>query len=79
MFLTTPMYVNVLRNWPWGELTQQPKSIEHNRSQYKGQAPIALVDEVNKAAVAGGIAPDAVIEEALTQWLRDHRMSPPTQ
>jgi hypothetical protein len=79
MFLTTPMYVDVLRNWPWDELTQRPKSIEHNRSQYKGQAPIALVDEVNNAAVAAGIAPDAVIEGALTQWLRAHRMSQPTQ
>jgi hypothetical protein len=79
MFLTTAMYVDVLRNWPWDELTQRPKSIEHNRSQYKGQAPITLVDEVNQAAVSGGISPDAVIEAALTQWLRDHRSNRPTQ
>jgi hypothetical protein len=79
MFLTTAMYVDVLRHWPWDAITQQPKPIERKRSQYKGQAPITLVDEVNQTAVTAGITPDAVIEEALTQWLRDHRLNHPAQ
>lgn len=27
MFLTTAMYVDVLRNWPWHEITQRPSTL----------------------------------------------------
>jgi hypothetical protein len=50
MFLTSPMYVDVVRSWPWGDLLHQPVQSEDSRNQYPGRAPISLIDAVQQAA-----------------------------
>jgi hypothetical protein len=70
MFLTSPMYVDVIRNWPWNELLQQPAPTNDSRNQYPGRAPISLIDTVQQVAATDGVKPDAVIEQALQLWLQ---------
>ncbi|WP_139333288.1 hypothetical protein [Mycobacterium sp. SP-6446] len=73
MFLTSPMYVDVFRNWPWNELSHQPAPSDDSRNPYPGRAPVSLIDTVQQAAAADGVKPDAVIEQALQLWLQQHR------
>jgi hypothetical protein len=70
MFLTSPMYVDVVRNWPWDDLLHQPTPSNDSRNQYPGRAPICLIDAVQQAAAAEGLKPDTVIEQALERWLQ---------
>jgi hypothetical protein len=70
MFLTSTMYVDVIRNWPWDKLLQEPAAGQDTRNQYPGRAPVTLVDAVQRAAAVDGVKPDNVIEEALRLWLQ---------
>ena len=70
MFLTPAMYVDVVRGLPWDELLIEPSTSNlEARSQYSGQAPLKLIDAVQRAAAAEGIKPDGVLEAALQLWL----------
>ena len=70
MHLTTTMYVDVIRNWPWAELVRQPPPRQDSRNPYPGSAPLTLIDAVQRAAAVDGIKPDDVIEQALQLWLQ---------
>lgn len=40
-----------------------------SRGAFPGRAPLTLIDRVHEAAVAHGVKPDTVLEEALGLWL----------
>lgn len=73
MFLTSAMYNDVLEKWPWEELLRQPAPSADSRNQFPGRAPLSLIDTVQRTAVADGVKPDQVIEEALQLWLQRDR------
>lgn|GEM_PF-4225119 len=69
MFLTPPMYIDVIQEWPWSDLLEKPLPAQDSRNQYPGRAPISLIDEVQRCAGEDGMRPDDVLEAALQLWL----------
>jgi hypothetical protein len=70
MHLTAPMYVEVVRLWPWDELLCKPPPSQDSRNPFPGRVPLTLIDAVQRAAAVDGTRPDDVIEQALQLWLQ---------